>query len=263
MEVQLSELLDLGEAWAAAGLDPGPLDDAYGPAVDRYRALQSERRDFMAAAEATDNQIVARLTGGELTLAEAVAQRQAAGTYKSGREAGRILFDKATRRLRSDAQTALRRIGAELAATLAAAHDQAVTDLAELLPKVDGIDNDAAAITATPKVREAWARATTLAEQVDRYRDLHRQLTTVGAIAAAPADAEVHAEFYARPDQLPAARFVADLHPARRLAAQLPATPRLATGDQLAAEQRRVEPEPEDIDDDQTDNDQQPAIAAG
>lgn len=254
MEVQLSELLDLGHAWEAAGLDPGPLDDAYGPAVARYRDLQAERQAFAAAADQTDNRLVTRLAAGEVTLTAAVLERQATGNARAARDSARGLYDKAVARLRSDAQGALRRIGPTLAATLADAHDQAVTEFTGLLPKVETIDADAAAIAAPPRVREAWAQATLLAEQVDRYRDLWRQLVTVGAIAAAPVDAEVHAEFYVQPELLPAARFVADLHPVRRLAAQLPATPRLATADTIAAERRRVEPE--DLDEDQADNDQ-------
>lgn len=239
-EIQFGDLRKLAAAWASAGLDE-TIGELIARAFERARDIADEYTAATDGAALTRAEIIANLAAGKMSVAEALEteRRQTARAEDTNRARelrtlGRSAVFRGVSRTLHDLEP--------IRTHLAPAHQEIIDAATPLVPLIDGIDDDATAIAATPKVRDAWARLTALSSRRALLLDVRRLLGRNRIVDRH--DDNVPAEFivYARPDRLPPRRDLKALPGARYIAALIASgsQPGMYTADEAAMNARIV-----------------------
>lgn len=147
-------------AWHEAGMPDEPIGSVARDATAAIKRITAGHRALMANRDATRREIIERLVSGEIDFRTAVVEEYALATVGiEGRERLLSLYRAGADLARTQAHKKLAALGDRLITEhLAPAHAELVETVAKNAAAVEGIEDDATAIKAGGKVRDAWGR---------------------------------------------------------------------------------------------------------
>lgn len=204
MKMNPSDITKLVDAWREAGMTAEPIGSIAADADELLKRLSREYRSLLEDRAAARTRIIEQLANGEIDMQSAVlAEHATASAGPEQRERIGLLHRAAVGVVCAQAHAKLAALGDRLITDhLAPAYAELVETVAKNAATVEGIETDAAAVKAGPKVREAWGRIADAETRMQALRTVSRVLRSDRIVTPTP-------------DRLDAV-FLSEAHPERR-----------------------------------------------